>query len=130
MLWTCREKVTATVKISRSEKVYNRCEDISCREKFQSPWNLTSRRENLPPREKVTVSAENLLIQRKHFTFPFFQCKSLSNNYIIILYLWQCKFQRFSAGVYKLWKLHVIHCYLIATFFLLNMQIHVFFFIL
>ena len=45
--------VTATVKISRSEKVYNRRENISCREKF-------------------TVSGENLLIQRKHFTFPFY----------------------------------------------------------
>ena len=72
MPWTRREKVTATIKISCHEKVYNRCENISCREQFQSPWNWISRRENLPSCEKVTVSGENLLIQRKHFTFPFY----------------------------------------------------------
>ena len=49
-----REKFKATVEISRSEKGYNRRENISRREKFQSPWNL------IHAVKKVTVSVEKI----------------------------------------------------------------------
>ena len=46
----------ATVKISHSEKVYNRRENISCRENISVTVKFNFTLENLPPREKVTVS--------------------------------------------------------------------------
>ena len=40
MTWTRREKVTATIKISCHEKVYDRCENISCREQISVTMKL------------------------------------------------------------------------------------------
>ena len=50
----------ATMKISRSEKGYNRRENISRREKFQSLWNLIHAVKIFHPVKKVTVSVEKI----------------------------------------------------------------------
>ena len=109
--WTLREKFTATVKISRSEKVYNRRENISCREKFQSPWNLISRRENLPPCEKVTVSVSAHTEETFYFSTHFLMIYNANFRDLVLVCL------SHSRSNYQRWKLHVIHCYLIPFFF-------------
>ena len=110
--------VTATVKISRSEKVYNRRENISCCEKFQSPWKSSTPwksyclwRKSAHTDETFYFSTHSLIIYNANFRDLVLVCIS------------------HSRSNYQYWKLHVIHCYLIiATFFLLNMLIQIFFF--
>ena len=50
----------ATVKISRSEKVNNRHENISHRENISVTMKFNSRCEDISPHENVTVSMEKI----------------------------------------------------------------------
>ena len=77
--------------------------------------------ENLPPREKVTVSVSAHTEETFYFCTHFLMIYNANFRDLVLVCI------SHSISNYQRWKLHVIHCYLIATFFLLNTQIQGFF---
>ena len=77
--------------------------------------------ENLPPREKVTVSVSAHTEETFYFCTHFLMIYNANFRDLVLVCI------SHSRSNYQRWKLHVIHCYLIATFFLLNTQIQGFF---
>ena len=76
---------------------------------------------NLPPREKVTVSVSAHTEETFYFCTHFLMIYNANFRDLVLVCI------SHSRSNYQRWKLHVIHCYLIATFFLVNTQIQGFF---